>query len=174
MGRTARCQRAVRRRGARHEPLDFGRSHSPFTGLYNIVLRRFIGFVSGGSPGLAGSVAGGGGGGEGEGGQGRDVEARRERDYEGGDAVTSSYSRVKRKSWKREFGLEGRTYVTTPSPPSPNGRDMHSSRFPECPLERIRPGRSVKRDKTNLGRSARRVSSYPAPYLLLLVPRAFL
>lgn len=49
------------------------------------------------------------GGGEGE------TLKRGERDYKGGDAVTPSYSRVKRKSWKREFGLERRTYVTTPS-----------------------------------------------------------
>jgi len=73
-------------------------------------------------------------------------------DYKGGDAVTSSYSRVKQEKAEERESAPRRTHVcnyTTvvpvvrpPSPsPSPRpgppsfGRDVHSARFPECPLQ---------------------------------------
>lgn len=77
---------------------------SPSTGLQNIVLRRFIGFVSGGSPeGTARTMLG-----RREKEKARDVEARGRCDYEGGDAGgdVELFESKAGKSQRREFGLE--------------------------------------------------------------------
>lgn len=94
---------------------------SPSMGLQNIVLRRFIGFVSGGSPGGSTRTMLGG----------REKEKRRETlkrgrcDYEGGDAGGDAklFESKAGKSQRREFGLE-RTYVCNYAvSPSPGGRE---------------------------------------------------
>lgn len=152
-----------REKKGRHEPLDFGRSQS-FHGTLEYRSAAVYWFCFRWIPRVC-RVAEREEGGEGE------TLKRGERDYKGGDAVTPSYSRVKRKSWKREFGLERRTYVTTPSL-------LH--RADETRIPRVfrsvhssgSSGWRVKRDKTNLGRVQRESLSLYLRTVLHLLSRS--
>lgn len=93
-------------------------------------------------------------GGKGEG--GRETLKRGGCDYEGGDAATSSYSRVERGK-AREEGIRpgGRTYVTTTSLCSVSGRTARRAFLAFSGVSGQSSGRRANRDKTNLDGSAK-------------------
>lgn len=160
VGRTARCQRRRKKRGRGATRAIGLRKESVLSRDFRISFCGGLLVLFPVDPWGLCRMAG-----EGQGGKGETLK-RGECDYKGGDAVTASYSRVKRESWKREFGLEGHMYVTTPSLLRRADETCIPRVFRSVHLSESSE-RRVKRDKTNLG-GVQRVSLYLVLYLLSL------